>query len=400
MRMSISQNNIATLIMSSIPFYLFVAIDETFNIQSIFIPIVALMLLFFLFRGCRKITVNDMLIYFLFGFSTIMSLIINMFFLNEKITILYLIRIVYTFVVLIFFCIGTKIQLDEKGIRCILICNIIVGVLLSLYFIFVNKIWYVNLLGTQIDKNFSGAFLTIASELSFWFCYYEKKICKKVLFGVMFVVIFVGLFFSGSRAAILVGIIGIIIIVAEDMLIDIKRRRQFLKTVFAIVIIVGLFLIIFPKLNTSLSGSEQFQWYWNRYFVNSYFDYSNNTRIKYWTEGLHEWLECPIFGHGVGIASVTKAGTAVAHNTFIDYLVDYGILGLIGFLLMCMTAIKPILFCKKRSFKALPISIFLFSIILSMNRNVVMWYSLILCRHLSKYIECVETINTENQESF
>jgi O-antigen ligase len=260
------------------------------------------------------------------------------------------------------------------------------GMFISSYFIFVQKIWYHNLIGTQIDKNFSGALLAIYSQFAFLLFYYQKRKNRKIIFALVWIFLNIGVFYSGSRASILVSLIGTVLIVLEDMVVDAKKRKNVWKVLLFIALIVLAYFLI-PKLDVIMSNTAKLQWYWNRYFKNSYVDTSNNTRITYWISGIKLWLHRPIFGNGPGFITLTKTGSAVAHNTIIDYLDDIGLVGTCGFLAICVRAIKRMFLCRKRTFRSLPISLFTFSMILSLNRSVLLWLGLVLCWNISNNSE-------------
>ena len=168
-----------------------------------------------------------------------------------------------------------------------------------------------------------------------------------------------------------------------------QNKKYFLRTIIAITLFAIAAILLYSKISEIMTSNPKYQWFWNRYFVNSYEDKSNITRIAYWTEGLKLWMDRPIFGHGPGYITITKVGSAVAHNTFIDYMVDCGILGLTAFSIVLYRSVGKILLSKEKTFKALPITLFVFCIILSLNRSV-----LIICWQMSNqkvnYIEFIQ----------
>ena len=377
MKLILNRKSYQTLILSTIPIFILISIDPTFNIQSIVFPIILLVMGEGMFREKIQIQKGDILLISLFVIPMLISFVYNLIFAPDNLTSLYFIRIGYTLTVFLFYFLATSIKLDSREIKYIFIFNIVAGVLVSLYFIFVDPIWYINLLGITIDKNFTGGILAIQGELAFYLFYYERKKTIKILYTILFLIICAGVFYSASRASMLVIIGGALMVIAEDLFFDIKKRNKFFKLILAGFFLVFVFIFIFPNVTDYLSANSNLLWYWKRYFVNSYKDGSNASRLAYWKEGIDLWFKKPVFGYGVGVNVVTK-GSAVAHNTFIDYMVDVGLVGLIGFLIICIRSTKTILFRNGKSFRALPVSLFLLCIILSLERSVLLWYTLII----------------------
>lgn len=382
--MKVKIRDLANLVEITIPLFIIVAIDGSFSIQSIIVPIVCLLLLAIISKARLRVTSSDGSIIALYVIPIVASLMINIMF--GEITNLYIIRICYTVIILLFYILMMNFPLSENGIKLLMYSSILSGIVISFYFMFVQKIWYHNILGTEIDKNFTGGLLAIYSQFAFLMFYYQKRKLKKIVFLFIWCVLNIGIFYSGSRASILVSIIGAIIIILEDMINDAKKRKNVWKVLLLVVAFLAVMALI-PKIDAIMSNTSKFQWYWNRYFKNSYIDTSNNTRIEYWTSGIKLWLSRPIFGNGPGYITLTKTGSAVAHNTIIDYLADIGIVGTCGFLAIWARSTKKLFFSRKRTFRSLPISLFVFSMILSLNRSVLLWMGLILCWNISNNID-------------
>lgn len=378
-------------VLCSIPLFIVISLDGSFSIQSILIPIFLVILIVASQRQVR-IEKSTKVVFLLLFISIAVSLILNIF-LGELPTI-YLIRIAYTILVFLFYHLATSIVVAPKDITDFFNVSIISGFIVSSYFIFIKKIWYTNLIGVRIDKNFTGGLLAIYSEFAFLLFYYQKDKIKKNLYLIAFVYLFIGVFYSGSRASMAVSLIGALGIILEDSYMKLQNKKYFLRTIIAIILFAIVAILLYSKISEIMTSNPKYQWFWNRYFVNSYEDKSNMTRIAYWTEGLKLWMDRPIFGHGPGYITITKVGSAVAHNTFIDYMVDCGVLGLIAFFVVLYRSVGKTLLSKEKTFKALPITLFAFCIILSLNRSVLLWSVLIICWQMSNqkvnYIEFIQ----------
>jgi O-antigen ligase len=387
----ITARKLFSWVLCAIPLFIVISLDGSFSIQSILIPILLVILIV---ASQKKVRVekSEKVIFLLLFISIAVSLIFNIFL--GKLPTIYLIRIVYTILVFLFYYLATSIVVAPKDITKFFNFSIISGFIVSSYFIFIKRIWYTNLIGVRIDKNFTGGLLAIYSEFAFLLFYYQKDKIKKNLYLIAFVYLFIGVFYSGSRASMAVSLIGALGIILEDSYMKLQNKKYFLRTIIAITLFAIAAILLYSKISEIMTSNPKYQWFWNRYFVNSYEDKSNITRIAYWTEGLKLWMDRPIFGHGPGYITITKVGSAVAHNTFIDYMVDCGILGLTAFSIVLYRSVGKILLSKEKTFKALPITLFVFCIILSLNRSVLLWSVLIICWQMSNqkvnYIEFIQ----------
>ena len=382
MKIKITHSNLLTFALALVPFCIFFAIDGTFSVQSILIVVFILLfssLYFFNF----KIYLNRSMkkIFLLYCISIIGGLLFNLLFEMENIKYIYFIRIIYFLVIMFFYCYCTNYKLTKKNMDFIFKANIIVGVIISLYFILVEPIWYKNLIGVTIDKNFSAGILSIQIQFALIRMFECKKIHNKIYYALSYAIILIGIFISASRASMLVcvGASGLIVF---DELSSTKRTKIILKRALIflfILIVIGIFL---PDVTEYILSHEKLEWYWNRYFVKSYNDTSNNNRIAYWLKAIDLWLNRPLFGYGSGMVYTTGNISATSHNTFIDTLVDNGILGFIAIVNIFIRSIKGVMFGERKKYRAIAISVFLQSIILSATRSVLMWYTLIILWHL------------------
>ena len=65
-------------------------------------------------------------------------------------------------------------------------------------------------------------------------------------------------------------------------------------------------------------------------------------RLSLWTNGLRAWLDAPILGHGPGSFSGDTAPYQgqEAHNTIIDWMASFGIIGVVSLLALYVLALK------------------------------------------------------------
>lgn len=95
-------------------------------------------------------------------------------------------------------------------------------------------------------------------------------------------------------------------------------------------------------------------WMFNRFFVNSYNDGSNEFRVALWIKAVERWPQHPLFGFGVGNYTYYSAHdwglaetSTTTHGTVTDFLVDFGIIGLGLFLYIVIDIISGLIVSKQ-----------------------------------------------------
>lgn len=180
-----------------IPIFIFVAIDGIFSMQSL-LPLIAVTFIYDSFFSNHKVAKSEGIVYVVFLLISILALVTNMFVSPSYLTTQSYVRIIYQAVIIYFYYSMTHVKYLLADIYNAIYSLIGVGCIVSIYFVFVQKIWLVNLLGTRIDKNFVGVFLMLGANFSFLFL-----LEKKLIFGLTYIILLIGIFFSASRASVL-----------------------------------------------------------------------------------------------------------------------------------------------------------------------------------------------------
>lgn len=378
MKIKVNEQNFKYLILMFIPFLIFFAVDGIFSVHSL-IPAAILLFLIDILYGKVKKNNTMIIVILLFIITTVASLLINALSNNGLTTNQTYIRIIYYITILYMYFSLTRVNYSENQLNKIFIANILCGILVSIYLIFINHIWFYSFLKIKIDKNFVGAILAIQGEFAFIkFLKSEKKKTKLLsIFSYLF--IFIGIFYTASRASILVYILDTLITVFFSLKEKINTKKGMIKLIVCVFIIPIICLAIFNYLSIKMVNSNQtIQWYWNRYFVNGFGDESVTGRWTWWDNALELFKERPIFGYGIGNVNVSGNTSAVAHNTYIDFLVDQGIIGFCGFLIILTRSFSGVLKKKKQIYYGIITILLLNIMILSATRSTYMWYYLIL----------------------
>ncbi len=383
--------------------FIYLSNDASFMMKTI-IPLVVLLLIYLVAKKQYKlkITTNSKnLIYFVI--TIILSTVINCIINYEYIDYNVIIGIVYFLEIFLWFCIITEQDYKRNEIAFIINSFIILAVVASLQVIFLylagktGKLSVVSLLGVKVDANYFSALVSIINVLLFIkILYFNKNKFKLLVNVICLIVMLCGIGLSGSRAALLATILSDILVFIQYIIqnINFKKIVMVFFIIIAMFVGVNIFLKVMPV------------WIYNRYFVNTYSDNSNNERVELWENAIKGVLKQPILGYGIGIFdkvpefNTLSSGrkippTVPAHNTFLDILVYSGVIGEIIFLIFLYNIFKEFLKKKKRIFIPVILNLLFTSNIIGADKSYYFWSTLILLSIISKVIQKEEEENNE-----
>ncbi len=136
-----------------------------------------------------------------------------------------------------------------------------------------------------------------------------------------------GIVMTGSRG----GLVSLLLLVSFALVvIHSARLRAMVVGVGGVTFLVGSWLLINRESGTSILGVDR--------LFDSSSDVADDPRIALWALGIEKWLDAPLWGIGLaqferfsGIAfrTATTSGLGyVTHNTFLFFLVAFGVIGL------------------------------------------------------------------------
>ncbi len=191
---------------------------------------------------------------------------------------------------------------------------------------------------TLDNPNVLGQYLVLAAPVAFAVLWSIKGALKKFVFFVFFVIMCVCLIFTWSRAA-WVGIV-----LAVGFFLIIKDRR------WAALCIVALLIMPFVLPESIISRITS---------IGNFKDSSTAYRVSVWVASLRMAKDFWISGIGLGSGAFERvyqnyalngAGFALhSHNFYIQLVVEMGILGIILFLLIILSAYKQIISIKENT---------------------------------------------------
>jgi O-antigen ligase len=230
----------------------------------------------------------------------------------------------------LFLYICIKYRFTHFEIRKILYAYTISGSIVGILIITQNTLYYdidarysVQLFDNQMfDPNYLAAFLVFPCIVSFMRIMYSSSISKAIFDSCCLFIIIVGLFMTGSRNAMLSFCLGALFVYFQRFSIKLTPQS-------VIVILIAAFVVV-PVIASYLPEETYL-----RLFVNSYDDGSNAKRLIDWKAGWDTFLQHPFLGYGftaeMDAISFALKKHLVAHNTYLGFLIQFGIVGFLLF---------------------------------------------------------------------
>lgn len=274
----------------------------------------------------------------------------------------------------------TSIKYDQKTIVRIINIYTVIAVLLSINTLYSfasgmvgGKSYRVvtTIFGVRKDNNFYASFLTPIFAYGF---YRFTSISKnRLVFFFVSILLFLAIFFTGSRAA----FISILLIIAVIIAGFIFNKRMSGKKIVMLFMVICIISIVFSYISTNTLFER---------FTNIA-GYSSNIRIRLWREALNAFFEHPILGAGRGAANLYALNALgnYVHNTYLEILCDQGIIGIVLFIALFtrFIKVKP----KNLVFMvAICIGFFVPLLFISAYQTFGFWFSISFCIILSEYL--------------
>lgn len=229
------------------------------------------------------------------------------------------------------------------------------------------------------DPNFLAAFLVAPAILAFSKIVYHFSFRNMIAF----LVIIAGILYTSSRGAFLSAIMGIGIVIL-GFFRESKSGKHMM--IVAFVLLLGCFLVVEFIPNNSLIRIINFK---------SYYDGSNAKRLLDWKLGMMAFFKRPILGYGLqGEMSIIKKALGmnyISHNTFIAFLLQFGIAGFSIILACVLRLFRNI---KSNSvLKGVLLSTMAVSIFISAEVALAFWIPIMFVAVISMYERRSRTTN-------
>ena len=178
------------------------------------------------------------------------------------------------------------------------------------------------------DLNDIALFLSLGAILSFYF-FFKMRWFFKIPLGLFFFVFTIDGLLTGSKIFILSLLSEIIVCV---LLLFQKKKKWIALIVIATVIASFIIIINLPPLADIKKRVDSF--FLTLFGQTNAFsrDYSTETRLLLFIDGIEMFMRKPLFGYGIqGFFSSSSAGFGWSHNNISESLVSFGIVGSILF---------------------------------------------------------------------
>ena len=277
------------------------------------------------------------------------------------------IRIIYEMILLVLF---TSYQFSRKELDYFIKCSIASGCLIGLKMIIQGSVWptdemrhVITNFGKMMDPNFMSAGIILPILWEGYVClryHFKKK--DVILFCILAIIILA----TGSRGAALAVFVGCLILYLCN-----KCTRRHLLTGFIIIVSAIIVYINLP-------GYVSF-----RFSINSLHndDGSNYLRFNLWRTCYRIFQSSPIIGRGGN--SMLNYGmeygafmNLMTHNTYLDMLADYGVVGFLLFISVIAGLIVRAIKYKQFFVLALSVSTVVCSIFISANHAAFFWQNI------------------------
>ncbi|MBY7144657.1 O-antigen ligase family protein [Virgibacillus sp. NKC19-3] len=295
--------------------------DILSTIGNLSINLTLILMFIYLIKGViNKNTFNVRLtnIYIsIFLFVVIFSI---SFFVYDRVDIIYFLKLI----LFLMFILGTvRIRWSPKYIK---IAAHLFGI--TLFFVFLH---WVHLDFTDHrfksifhNPNYLGVFLFVMLYFKILAVKYGSKL-ERLYFLILIALNFILIYCTNSRA--------VMVAVAVVLLawIFLKEFRKFFPYLFFVVVTLNIvFLITYVKLHNTSLGM-----FLNEISLKIIGKSFYSGRSVLWEEILQKVEEKPLFGYGLGVkASDITSFSLTAHNQYLQFMIEEGILGLVIFLLL------------------------------------------------------------------
>lgn len=323
--------------------FFLVVILKTLNIP---IPI-ALLHIFLLIPTILKMKFNKLFINVIFFFILIiLATIYNIEILKIPLTITYVRIFILTLISIFYINLEISLNLLSKYLKKFLIINLI-----FLIYVSQNKFLY-----EKLGLDYMSWGYLLLPIILFYTYYYQKNLKFNYLLliiGSLFL-----LLIFGSRFNFLIGFIGVIFLLYQ-VKHKILRYGIVLGIIVSFLILFNLknFLLaiigILNKINLPTDSIGRLIYSLNNFIAGK--DISSGRNIIY-IQTLETIKKNIFFGNGIfgyigNIEYRNRNGTFYPHNIFLEILLQFGIIGLIVFLILILLIIKKIYVKRKKGYK-------------------------------------------------
>ena len=186
-----------------------------------------------------------------------------------------------------------------------------------------------------------GRFTGLVFLLSIYLLYERRNIFRPTLVTIIAAIILVGIYLSGLRAA----FIGVLLITTILLTIGLIKRKIPIGNVLLLIFISISIILIINSFDTTTGVSKRYNESFTITNEKVEFDASWQVRIDAAEISWEMFKEHPILGSGLGgfnrnYNSSLPQAIKYPHNIFLEVMVEFGIVGMLGFVYLLWTMFR------------------------------------------------------------
>lgn len=365
----------------------FIAWDLSFNMQ-VLIPVVLYLVLAHLHKGFYVDKANMVFLAIAIA-GACSSLLYNALADPKIVDAKSFIRLGYYAEILLFYIVVVSKKYTGEQLRLIAAYNVLVGVIVALGVIAAylggatGKIAPVNVWGNELAENSTGAMLVFYLLFALVAFISSCHLLSKLALTASIAVMTFGMLLTGSRAAYLgvaIGAAVLFLLFLSDTKVGITVK---------ILVILSIMLAVWGFIENAAEILPDFTY--KRLFAPNYDDASDATRMILWKNGLEGIAHRPILGYGIGnfnyyvvnSLGMSEHVVVVAHNTYLDVLLDVGIVGSIAIIWMIARGMRGV-FRSRLLLPMLAAGLFT-SLIIGAERTYILWDQIVIVSIYASY---------------
>lgn len=384
--------SLAVWAVALLPYFVLVCGDNSFTFQSAYFCLA--LMVFAAFFSRERVAYSRHAIGLIVSYLIIMGVgnFVTLAISSEMITSRSLVRALMFFAIIWFFAHAISRRWSPREIA-FLLESVALSTLASAFLelktwvengFYAGRVYPVSLTGHMIDANFFALLLVVQISCAFLLVVYSGNVRAKILYFILISLGLASVMLTGSRSGLLC--VALVIAFGYIAFACSERTGKLSTTVFILVLVaVALFLI------NRFMGD----WMFDRFFKNSYDDGSNQFRVELWVKAVQRWMSRPLFGFGVGNYNYFSAAdwgvvetATTTHGTVTDFLVDFGMIGLLLFFSVLIRIFSGLFQGKGYTPLALCPGIVVCWLIVGAERTVALWLFLIIFYVLADYLSC------------
>lgn len=226
---------------------------------------------------------------------------------------------------------------------------------------------------SEMDPNYLASYLVIGGVLALYKVFEKNKLRNKILLLAFFFIISMAIIITGSRAGVISYVIALLGCLSK--LLYNNQHKLSLKKVFILILII----IIALAVTISVLPQNIVE----RIFYMDLKDGSNSLRISHWIAALECFVKKPVFGYGpmhtVTILKDFANHIGDAHNTYLTYLLQFGLIGFFAMAMIIIDLFRGLLTKSNIVFAFLLLGQLFASLIIANHLGISFWITIILC---------------------